>query len=72
LLWSDLDLATSVLIVDKSVEETKELGLRLKSTKSGKPRDVVVPAYALDVLRRWKVEQDRDRELYGADYAGTV
>jgi integrase len=70
LLWSDLDTATGVLTVDKSVEETKAQGLRLKSTKSGKPRDLVVPTYALEVLERWRKEQARDRELYGAEYAG--
>jgi integrase len=70
LLWSDLDTATGVLTVNKSVEETKAQGLRLKSTKSGKPRDLVVPTYALEVLEQWRKEQARDRELYGAEYAG--
>jgi integrase len=69
-LWSDLDSATGVLTVDKSVEETKANGLRIKGTKSDKPRSLVVPAYALEVLERWRVEQTRDRELYGAEYAG--
>ncbi len=70
LRWADIDMSTGVMLVDKSVEETKAGGLRIKGTKSDKPRDVVIPAYALEVLERWKVEQDRDRELYGAEYAG--
>jgi integrase len=70
LLWSDLDITTGVMTVDKAVEETKAGGLRIKGTKSDKPRDVVVPAYALEVLERWRLEQARDRELYGAEYAG--
>jgi integrase len=70
LLWTDIDMATGVMTVDKAVEETKAGGLRIKGTKSNKPRDVVVPAYALDVLERWRVEQERDRDLYGAEYAG--
>ncbi len=70
LRWTDIDMSTGVMLVDKSVEETKAGGLRIKGTKSDKPRDAVIPAYALAVLKRWKVEQDRDRELYGAEYAG--
>jgi integrase len=70
LRWADIDMSTGVMLVDKSVEETKAGGLRLKGTKSDKPRDVVIPAYALEVLERWKADQDRDRELCGADYAG--
>jgi integrase len=70
LVWSDLDPATGVLTIDKSVEETKAHGLRLKGTKSGKPREVVLSPYVLEVLERWRVEQARDRELYGAEYAG--
>lgn len=69
LTWSDIDEA-GVMTVDKSVEETNAGGLRIKTTKSGRPREVVIPAYALEVLERWKTEQDRDRELYGAAYAG--
>jgi integrase len=70
LTWPDIDMTTGVMTVSKSVEETKAGGLRIKGTKSDKPRDVVLPAYALEVLERWKTEQDRDRELYGAAYAG--
>jgi integrase len=70
LTWSDIDMGTGVMTVDKSVEETKTHGLRLKGTKSGKPREVVLSAYVLEVLERWRMEQARDRELYGAEYAG--
>ncbi len=69
LRWDDIDMSTGWMLVDKSVEETKR-GLRLKGTKGGRPRDFEIPAYALEVLKCWKVEQGRDRELYGAEYAG--
>src|SRR5215469_4313991 len=69
-LWSDFDLTSGLLTVDKTVEETNAGGLRIKGTKSERPRDLVVPAYVLEVLQRRKVEQARDRELYGAEYAG--
>jgi ATP-dependent helicase/nuclease subunit A len=69
LTWSDIDWATGVMTVDKSLEETKAHGLRLKGTKGEKPRPIVIPAYALEVLKSWRAEQARDRELYGAQYA---
>jgi integrase len=69
LTWPDIDMATGVMTVDKSLEETKQIGLRIKEPKGNKSRKLEIPAYALEVLKRWKMEQARDRELYGADYA---
>jgi integrase len=48
--WSDLNLNTGVLSVSKSLEETRG-GLRVKPTKSNKPRAFPVPASALAVLK---------------------
>jgi integrase len=62
--WADLDWDKATLEVSKSLEETKA-GLRIKGTKSGHTRRFAVPVEVLDVLR----EHQRDRELYGADYA---
>jgi integrase len=67
LLWSDIDFESDILSVSKSLEETKA-GLRVKSTKSGKPRKFSVPVQALEALKEHRQEQDRDRELFGADY----
>src|SRR5262249_8406395 len=67
LTWADIDFEAGGVGVSKSLEETKG-GLRIKSTKSGKPRRFGIPAGALDVLREHQSEQDRDRDLFGADY----
>ena len=67
LTWSDIDFGTGVMEISKSLEQT-DAGLRIKSTKSTKPRRFSVPAGALAVLEEHRVEQDRCRELYGADY----
>ncbi len=67
LQWPDIDFETGIMSVSKSLEETKA-GLRVKSTKSGKPRKFVVPASALAVLEEHRKEQNQDKELYGADY----
>jgi integrase len=66
--WPDLDWDKGILEVSKSLEETKA-GLRIKGTKSGETRRISIPADVLEVLREHKREQDRDREMYGADYA---
>ena len=67
LQWPDIDLESGVMNVTKSLEQTKA-GLRVKSTKSNKPRRFTVPAGALDALRDHRVEQDGDRALFGSDY----
>jgi integrase len=67
--WTDLDWDRATLEVSKSLEETKQHGLRIKSTKSGHPRRFAIPASVIDVLREHKREQDQHRALYGPDYA---
>ncbi|MGC2660238.1 MAG: tyrosine-type recombinase/integrase [Bryobacteraceae bacterium] len=68
LQWPDLNFDTGLMLVTKSLEETK-LGLRIKSTKSGKPREFVVPRQALEVLIEHRERQERDKAVVGVDYA---
>jgi integrase len=68
LTWNDIDFQTGTLNVCKSLEETRR-GVRIKSTKSGKPRSFRVPKQALDSLEDWREQQEQDRRMYGADYA---
>jgi integrase len=65
--WTDLDLATGLLSISKSMEQTRG-GLRAKGTKSEEPRSLGVPECALDVLKEHRREQERDRRLFGAAY----
>lgn len=67
LQWSDIDFDSGIMSVTKSLEQTRA-GLRVKSTKSRKPRRFTVPAHVLDVLREYHAEQQRDRQLFGSDY----
>ena len=67
LQWPDLNMTTGELNVSKSLEQTKA-GLRVKSTKSEKPRHFVVPESVLPVLADHLAEQDEDKRLFGADY----
>jgi integrase len=67
LQWPDIDFSTGLMNVTKSLEQTKA-GLRVKSTKSEKPRRFAVPAGALASLEEHRAEQDRDKLLFGKDY----
>jgi integrase len=67
LQWTDVDWDRATLSVSRSLEETKQ-GLRVKSTKSGRPRRFTIPAKVLDVLRDHQREQEEHRALYGNDY----
>ena len=67
LLWTDIDFETGLMNVTKSLSQTRA-GLRVKSTKSGRPRRFAVPVAALDALREHRVQQDRDRRMFGNDY----
>ena len=67
LQWPDLNMSTGELSVSKSLEQTKA-GLRVKSTKSEKPRHFAVPESVLPVLADHRAEQDNDKRLYGPDY----
>lgn len=60
-------MTTGELTVSKSLEQTKA-DLRVKGTKSEKPRHFVVPESALSVLADHRVEQENDRQLFGPDY----
>jgi integrase len=68
LLWTDLNWDKRELEVSKSLEQTKS-GLRVKGTKSDKPRRFSLPAETIEVLRDHQHTQDADRKLYGSGYA---
>jgi integrase len=68
LTWADLNWGNRQLEVSKSLEQTKS-GLRVKSTKSEKPRSFSIPAQTIEVLRDHQRAQDADRQIYGSDYA---
>ena len=52
--------------VTKPLEQTKQ-GVRVKSTKSEKPRSFFVPAAALEALHEHRALREKDRDLFGAD-----
>lgn len=72
--WSDVDFDKSVLAISKSIEQTKA-GVRVKSTKSGKPRLVALPASAVAILSEHREDQAvkhlHSRKILGEDFHET-
>ena len=67
LRWADVDLDRQVVAIRRSLEQTKQGGIREKPPKSGKERVIDLPASAVDVLRRHRIEQAATTGL-GASY----
>jgi integrase len=56
LKWKHIDLAKAALTVSESLEQTKA-GIRRKDTKSGRARNLVIPALVIPELRRQRARQ---------------
>jgi integrase len=67
LTWSDIHWASNTISVSKSLEETKA-GLRIKGTKSEKPRKFRIGQAAVAALRFQQEQQEVCRQQFGADY----
>ena len=69
LRWRDVDLDAATLAVRQSLEQTKAGGLGFKAPKTQKGRRVVaLPLSTVEVLRRHKAEQAKERLLLGPAY----
>jgi integrase len=69
LRWRHVDLDRGSISVVESLEQTKA-GLRFKPPKSGKARVVTLPAYAVEELRRLRLEQAQELLRLGVRLAG--
>lgn len=67
LTWSDVDLDAGMLSITKSLEQTRA-GLRVKSTKSDRPREFALPASAVQVFHDLRAIQAKSREAAGDLY----
>ena len=69
LRWKNIDFDRGVLRVVQSLEQTKK-GLRFKDTKTSKVRAIVLPAYAVEELRRLKRLQAEELLALGIRQTG--
>jgi integrase len=68
LTWSDVDLDKATVTISKSLEQTRNAPLRVKSTKSGEPRPIGLEDFDVETLRDHRAEQDNDRAVFGTGY----
>jgi integrase len=69
LRWRSVDLDAGQLAVVASIEETKH-GCREKETKSGRARNVALPAMLVEELRRHRVKQAQELLQVGVGLTG--
>ena len=69
LRWKNVDLERASLSVVESLEETKA-GLRFKPPKNDKARAVTLPGFAVEELRRLKLQQAEELLLLGIRLRG--
>ena len=66
--WPDIDFATAMITVSKSLEQTPEDGLRVKTTKSGETRRLQLSRGAITTLKFLRDQQAEQKRLFGSDY----
>lgn len=68
LTWPDVDFEICTVTVSKSLEQTPEDGLRVKSTKSGETRKLRLSRRAMASLKFMRNQQAEHRRLFGSHY----
>ena len=66
--WTDINWAARTISISKSLEQTRK-GLRLKSTKGGKPRVFSLPKLAITALRKEAIS-GHARLIFADDHGG--
>ena len=67
LAWPDIDFTSGILNVSRSLEQTAA-GLRIKGTKSERPRRINLPATAIAALKDHRKAQQQLRDAFDGDY----
>jgi integrase len=67
LRWVDVDLESAVIMVRRSIEQTKGV-LKFKDTKGKRSRALPLPTLAIDALKAHSEHQDECRRLLGSAY----
>ena len=68
LRWSDINLAAGAMFIRRSLEQTKECGLRVKDTKGRRLRKIGLDHETIEVLEEIRKEQEQLRALFGDKY----
>jgi len=68
LRWSDVDWFAGTLRVERSLYQTAQGKLGIKSTKTRQNRTIALPQSVLSALRFHRDQQEQDRAFFGPDY----
>ncbi len=69
--WDDVDFVESMLTIRRTRVEVKGVALEQDSAKTdASAAGVELDPAAIDVLMRWKIRQDTEREMYGELWEG--
>jgi integrase len=68
LTWEDVDFAKGTVTISKSLEQTRNSPLRVKSTKSGGIRYIGLDDFALETLSEHRQQQEQDKRNFGSAY----
>ena len=68
--WASVNLAAASLVVERSLERPKGGGVRLKETKSDRPRVIDLDARTVETLRGWQAHQAVEKRAMGAEWRG--
>jgi integrase len=66
-IWSNINWIGHTFLIDRALEQTKE-GIFVKLTKSGDERTIPLPPFVLRELQVHREKQQRNRDLFGAEY----
>lgn len=71
LKWEDIDFNNNVVKISKSAYRlTGDKDNRYKKTKTRSIRNIVIPSYIIELLRKWKVEQAKLQLSLGDAWKG--
>lgn len=68
LKWEDIDWDHNIAHINKSLAYSKERGIYAETTKTGDERYISIAQQALDILLKWKKEQDKYAMVLGSKW----
>jgi integrase len=69
-MYKDIDFETNTIRVSRSVQKTKEHGLRVKGTKTEEERIVTFDEITMSEVREYLEERENEIKLIGDEYKG--
>jgi len=63
--WSDIDFESNIVTIRRSLTRTHRRGLFFKEPKNGKSREIAMPCILTEILKRYRVMQNKERNIVG-------